>query len=125
MKEIKHTILNCVFVRTFVITFYYGSGTVITVITVPVPASWQVTVPVLVPVPHGKKLRFLQFRFRFNNTAYYSYNTVMFRMDEIDESLCLTVKRSCHSDLDPVPDSFVKQKHEKRKVYQHCICKPG
>ncbi len=26
MKEVKYTILNCVFVRTFVITFYYGSG---------------------------------------------------------------------------------------------------
>jgi hypothetical protein len=29
MKEIKYTILYCVFVRTFVIPFYYGSGTVI------------------------------------------------------------------------------------------------
>jgi hypothetical protein len=26
MKEIKYTILYCVFVRTFVIPFYYGSG---------------------------------------------------------------------------------------------------
>ncbi len=39
----------------------------------------------------------------------------MYRMDEIDESLCLTVKRSCYSDLDPVPDSFVKQKLEEGK----------
>jgi hypothetical protein len=50
MKEIKYTILYCAFVRTFVIPFYYGSGTVIsygsgsgstrqkdTVPTVPVP----------------------------------------------------------------------------------------
>jgi hypothetical protein len=29
MKEIKYTILYCVFVRTFVIPFYYGSGSVI------------------------------------------------------------------------------------------------
>ncbi len=29
MKEIKYTILYCVFVRTFVIPFYYGSGNVI------------------------------------------------------------------------------------------------
>jgi hypothetical protein len=29
MKEIKYTILYCVFVRTFVIPFYYCSGTVI------------------------------------------------------------------------------------------------
>jgi hypothetical protein len=29
MKEIKHTVLYGVFVRTFVIPFYYGSGTVI------------------------------------------------------------------------------------------------
>ncbi len=29
MNEIKYTILYCVFVRTFVITFYYDSGTVI------------------------------------------------------------------------------------------------
>jgi hypothetical protein len=29
MKEIKFTILYCVFVRTFAIPFYYGSGTVI------------------------------------------------------------------------------------------------
>jgi hypothetical protein len=29
MKKIKYTILYCVFVRTFVILFYYGSGTVI------------------------------------------------------------------------------------------------
>jgi hypothetical protein len=29
MKEINYTILYCVFVRTFVIPFYYGSGTVI------------------------------------------------------------------------------------------------
>jgi hypothetical protein len=29
MKEIKYTILYCVFVITFVIPFYYGSGTVI------------------------------------------------------------------------------------------------
>jgi hypothetical protein len=28
MKEIKYTILYCVFVRTFVIPFYYSSGTV-------------------------------------------------------------------------------------------------
>jgi hypothetical protein len=28
MKEIKYTILHCVFVRTFVITFYYASGTI-------------------------------------------------------------------------------------------------
>jgi hypothetical protein len=28
MKEIKYTILHCVFARTFVITFYYASGTV-------------------------------------------------------------------------------------------------
>ncbi len=28
MKEIKYTILYFVFVRTFVITFYYGFGTV-------------------------------------------------------------------------------------------------
>jgi hypothetical protein len=28
MKEIKYTILYYVFVRTFVIPFYYGSGTV-------------------------------------------------------------------------------------------------
>jgi hypothetical protein len=27
MKEIKYTILYCVFVRTFVVPFYYGSGT--------------------------------------------------------------------------------------------------
>jgi hypothetical protein len=29
MKEIKYTISYCVFVRTFVIPYYYGSGTVI------------------------------------------------------------------------------------------------
>jgi hypothetical protein len=29
MKEIEYTILYCVFVITFVILFYYGSGTVI------------------------------------------------------------------------------------------------
>jgi hypothetical protein len=29
MKENKHTILYCVLERTFVIPFYYGSGTVI------------------------------------------------------------------------------------------------
>ncbi len=29
MKEIKYTILYCVFVGTFVIPFYYGAGTVI------------------------------------------------------------------------------------------------
>jgi hypothetical protein len=29
MKEIKYTILYCVFVETFVIPFYYGSETVI------------------------------------------------------------------------------------------------
>ncbi len=29
MKEVKYTILYCVFVRTFVIPFYYGSGSVI------------------------------------------------------------------------------------------------
>jgi hypothetical protein len=29
MNEIKYTILFCVFVRTFVVPFYYGSGTVI------------------------------------------------------------------------------------------------
>jgi hypothetical protein len=29
MKEIKYTVLFCVFVRSFVIPFYYGSGTVI------------------------------------------------------------------------------------------------
>jgi hypothetical protein len=29
MKEIKYTILYCVFVRTFVLPFYYGSGNVI------------------------------------------------------------------------------------------------
>jgi|688.fasta_scaffold2132836_1 hypothetical protein len=28
MKEIKYKILYCVFARTFVIPFYYGSGTV-------------------------------------------------------------------------------------------------
>ncbi len=54
MKEIKYTILFCVFVRTF----YYGSG------TVPAPTFW----PVTVPVPKGKKLGFL--RFRFHNTAH-------------------------------------------------------
>ncbi len=37
MKENKYTTLYCVFARTFVIPFYYGSGTVITVTTVPVP----------------------------------------------------------------------------------------
>jgi hypothetical protein len=29
MKGIKYTILYCVFVRTFVVTFYYGSRTLI------------------------------------------------------------------------------------------------
>ncbi len=29
MKEVKYTILYCVFVRTFVIPFYYSYGTVI------------------------------------------------------------------------------------------------
>ena len=29
MKDIKYTILYCVFVRIFMITFNYGSGTVI------------------------------------------------------------------------------------------------
>ncbi len=52
----------CVFVRTFVIPFYYGSGTVINYGSD--SNFWQVTVP----VPQGKKLRFL--RFRFHNTVY-------------------------------------------------------
>jgi hypothetical protein len=29
MKEIKYTILYCVFVRVVVIPFYYGSGTIV------------------------------------------------------------------------------------------------
>ncbi len=40
-----------------------------TIITVPVPTFYQVTVPVTVPVPLVKKLRFLRFRFRFHNTG--------------------------------------------------------
>ncbi len=63
MKEIKYTILYCVFVRTFVVPFYYGLGTVINYSFG--FGSAQVTVPV--PVPHGKKLWCL--RFRFHNTA--------------------------------------------------------
>jgi hypothetical protein len=41
-------------------------------ITVPVPTFWQITVP----VPHGKKLRFLRFRFR--NTALNSIGLLLF-----------------------------------------------
>jgi hypothetical protein len=42
------------------------------IITVSVPNYLQVTapVPVSVPVPYGKQLRFLRFRFRFHNTAF-------------------------------------------------------
>jgi hypothetical protein len=50
MKENKYTILYRVFVRTFVMLFYYGSGTVI------IYGSDFLTVTVL--VPQGKKLRF-------------------------------------------------------------------
>jgi hypothetical protein len=70
MKEIKHTILYCVFVRTFVIPFYYGSGTVVNYGS----GSNFVTITVLVLVPQGKKLRFLRFRFRFHNTAEGTYH---------------------------------------------------
>ncbi len=63
MKEIKYTILYCVFVRTFVIpfAFFYGSGTAINngsgsdFLTSYGSGSTRqkVTVPtVLVPVPH-------------------------------------------------------------------------
>jgi hypothetical protein len=61
MKEIKYTILFCVFVRTFVIPFYYGSGTVISYGTVPVPTFWQVTVPFPVPFHRAKSFFFLRF----------------------------------------------------------------
>jgi hypothetical protein len=37
MKEIKYTNFNFVFVRTFVIPFYYGAGTVINYRMVLVP----------------------------------------------------------------------------------------
>ncbi len=37
MKEIKYTILYCVFVRAVVIPFYYGSGNIVNYGTVPVP----------------------------------------------------------------------------------------
>jgi hypothetical protein len=66
----KYTILYCVFVRTFVIPFYYGFGTIINYgsgsnfLT-----SYGSELPV--PFPHDKKLRFLwfRFRFRFHNTG--------------------------------------------------------
>jgi hypothetical protein len=61
MKEIKYTILYCVFVRTFVILFYYGSVTVIKgkIVTVPVsvPQHWSQMLIVcdlfLCPLPPG------------------------------------------------------------------------
>ncbi len=58
MKEIKYKILSWVFVKTFLIPFSFGSGTVI---KVPVPTFCQV------PVPQGKKFLFLRLlRFRFH-----------------------------------------------------------
>jgi hypothetical protein len=63
MKDVKYTILYCVFVRTFVIQFYYDTGTVINYNSGSGSNFLTVTVPVL--VPQGKKLRFLWFRFRF------------------------------------------------------------
>ncbi len=50
--EIKYTVLYCVFVKTFVILFYYGSGTVINYGT----GSDFLTIYGTVPVPHAKKL---------------------------------------------------------------------
>jgi hypothetical protein len=50
IKEIKYTILYCVFVRTFVVPFYYGSVIIygsgstrqkVTVPTVPVSQNWR------------------------------------------------------------------------------------
>jgi hypothetical protein len=50
---IKYTILYCVFVITFVIPFYYGSGTVINYGSG--STLLKVTVPT-VPVPHSTTL---------------------------------------------------------------------
>ncbi len=59
MKEINYTILYCVFVKTFVIPFYYGSGTVINHGFGFGSTRQKVTVPT-VPVPqHGKKTKVL------------------------------------------------------------------
>jgi hypothetical protein len=58
----NYLIIYCVFVRTFVIPFYYGSGTVISYGSGYGSTRPKVTVPT-VPVPHGKKLRFLRLRF--------------------------------------------------------------
>jgi hypothetical protein len=56
MKKIKYTILYCVFVRSFVIPFYYGSGSdflksygsgstqqkvTVPTVSVPVPQHWE------------------------------------------------------------------------------------
>jgi hypothetical protein len=63
VKKNKYTILYCVFVRTFVIPFYYSSRTVISYGS----SSDFLTSYRTVPVPNGKKLWFL--RFRFHNTG--------------------------------------------------------
>jgi hypothetical protein len=60
MKEIKYTILYCVFVRPFVMPFYYGSGTVI---------NYGSSSDFLTSSGSGsgstrQKERFLRFRFR-------------------------------------------------------------
>ncbi len=75
MKKIKHTILYCVFMRTLVMPYYYGSGTVLNTVTNPFPTFWQVTVPSSSGFGStSKKLRFLRFRFRFR-----SHNTALWR----------------------------------------------
>jgi hypothetical protein len=80
MEEIKYTILNCVFVRTFVTPFYYGSGTgsgsdfftsygsgsTRQKVTVP-------TVPFPVPVPqHGVYLPLVSNKLRRWSTGIYN-----------------------------------------------------
>ncbi len=56
MKEIEYTILYCVFVRTFVITFYYGSEAVISYGSGSGSGS-------------GSTRQNFRFRFRFHNTG--------------------------------------------------------
>ncbi len=62
------------------VTIFYGSGC----------DFWQVPVP----VPHGIKLRFLRFRFRFHNTGKLVTNTHWLSMPKIGYSLAEHTRKS-------------------------------
>ncbi len=90
MKEIKNTILYCVFVRTFLILFYYGSGTVIIY-----GSDFGFTRP---------KVTFLRFRFRFHNTDDRQRVKIVFRQSNGEPYRdCTTECKKILSDILCIP----------------------